>query len=129
MSRTIETTALRNRDLFAMPNGSIYVAEQEADASSPLRARLWCAHPPDQITFDPPLIELSPGQAVQLLVDRHETGIHIHHPGYVKHAFVAEMNQRHQDQMRGVYANMRREQAVAQQRERALRPWWKKLFA
>jgi hypothetical protein len=120
----IETTELRHGNIFEMPNGSVYVTEGYKDDSGPLQARLWCAHPPDEIVSHPPLIDL-PAGPVRLLIDRHETGTHVRHDGYVKQVFVAEMNRRHQDQMRGVYANM--DHAAEATRDR--RPWWKKLFA
>ena len=127
MSRMIETTELRHRDMFEMPNGSVYVTEGQGSADSPLQARLWCAHPPDLNTAQPPLIDLPPGQ-VRLLVDQHETGVHARHEGYVKQVFVGEMNRRHQDQMRGVYAKMSRDAETTRQEEYNRRPWWKKLF-
>lgn len=124
MSRMIETTELRHHDMFEMPNGSVYVTEGHGSAEHPFRARLWCAHPPDSITFEPALIDLPLAQ-VRLLVDQHESGVHTRHEGYVKQVFVAEMNRRHQDQMRGVYAKMSREAEITRS---SSRPWWKKLF-
>lgn len=128
MSRMIETAELRHRDIFEMPNGSVYMAEEQAGKTGPLQARLWCAHPPDPSTSHPPLIDLPPGP-VRLLTDRHETGIHVRHEGYVKQVFVAEMNRRHQDQMSGVYANMKRTAETERQQAHDRKPWWKKLFA
>lgn len=128
MSRLIETTELRHGDLFEMPNGSVYVAEGYPDNPGVLQARLWCAHPPDPNTSHPPLIDLPPGP-VQLLTDRHETGMHVRHAGYVKQVFVAEMNRRHQDQMSGVYATMQRTAEADRKQAYDRKPWWKKLFA
>lgn len=128
MSRLIETTELRHRDIFEMPNGSVYMVEEQADKSQPLQARLWCAHPPDPATAHPPLIDLPPGP-VRLLIDRHETGIHVRHEGYVKQVFVAEMNRRHQNQMSLVYATMKRTAEADRKQAYDRKPWWKKLFA
>lgn len=128
MTRIIETTELRHGDLFEMSNGSVYMTEVHPDTPGHFQARLWCAHPPDPSMAQPPLIDLPPGP-VRLLIDRHETGIHVRHDGYVKQVFVAEMNQRHQNQMRGVYAKMSREAETARQQANDRKPWWKKLFA
>lgn len=125
MSKLIETTELRHGDLFETPNGSVYRAEAQAEHAGSLQARLWCAHPPDPNTAHPALIDLPPGP-VQLLIDRHETGIHVRHAGYVKQVFVTEMNRRHQDQMSRVYATMQRTAEADRQQHK---PWWKKLFA
>ena len=128
MSRLIETTDVREGDLFEMPTGSVYRAEAQADHTEPLQARLWCAHPPDPSTAHPPLIDLPPGP-VQLLTDRHETGIHVRHDGYVKQVFVAEMNRRHQDQMSRVYTTMKHTAEAERKQAYDRKPWWKKLFA
>lgn len=128
MSRLIDATELRHRDIFELPNGSVYMVEAQADSAQTLQARLWCAHPPDPATAHPPLIDL-PGGPVRLLIDRHETGIHVRHDGYVKQVFVAEMNRRHQDQMTDVYATMKRTAEADRKQVRDRKPWWKKLFA
>ncbi|HEX6292484.1 MAG TPA: hypothetical protein VFZ66_25080 [Herpetosiphonaceae bacterium] len=128
MSRLIDTTELRHRDIFALPTGSVYRVEVQADTTGPLQARLWCAHPPDPATAHPPLIDLPPGP-VRLLIDRHETGIHVRHDGYVKQVFVTEMNRRHQDQMRRVYATMQRTAEADRKQADDRKPWWRKLFA
>jgi hypothetical protein len=127
MSKMIETAELRHRDLFEMPNGSVYVTEGHGSAESPFKARLWCAHPPDLNTAHPLLIDL-PLESVRLLTSQHESGVHTRHEGYVKQVFVAEMNRRHGDQMRGVYAKMSHEAEETRRQERSRRPWWKKLF-
>ena len=127
MSRLIETMELRHRDIFELSNGSVYRVEEQADPARPLQARLWCAHPPDPTIAHPPLIDL-PSGSVRLLTDRHDTGIHVHHDGYVKQVFVAEKNRRHQDQMTGVYARMKRTAAADRQQADDRKPWWKKLF-
>jgi hypothetical protein len=118
MSKLIDTTELRHRDIFEMPNGSVYMVEDQTDATQPLQARLWCAHPPDTATAHPPL-----------LIDRHETGVHVNHDGYVKQVFVAEMNRRHQHQMSKVYATMQRTAEADRKQAYNRKPWWKKLFA
>lgn len=128
MSNLIETTALRHGDLFELSNGSVYRAEAQADHTGPLQARLWCAHPPDAAMAHPPLIDL-PSEPVRLLIDRHETGIHVRHDGYVKQVFVAEMNRRHQDQMSRVYTTMKRTAEAERKQAYDRKPWWKKLFA
>jgi hypothetical protein len=127
MSKLIDTTELRHGNIFELPNGSVYLVEAQADPARTLQARLWCAHPPDAATAHPPLIDL-PAGPVRLLIDRHETGIHVRHVGYVKQVFVAEMNRRHQDQMTGVYASMQRTAAADRQLAHDRKPWWKKLF-
>jgi hypothetical protein len=53
MSRLIEATELRHRDIFELPNGSVYLVEAQADTTRPLQARLWCAHPPDPAMAHP----------------------------------------------------------------------------
>jgi hypothetical protein len=125
MSRIVEAAALSYRDLFALPNGSVY--ETRSTTAGALQARLWCAHPPDPITFSPPQIDLTPGQMVQLL-SRDETRSHIRHEGYVRAVFEQEMERRFSEQMQLVDARTQRAHAATQERERALRPWWKKLF-
>lgn len=127
MSRIVEASTLHHRDLFALPNGSIYETRGQGTTAGVLQARLWCAHPPDPITFSPPQIDLSAGQTVQLL-SRDETRDHIRHEGYVRAVFEHEMERRFQEQMQRVDARTQRAQAETQQRARALRPWWKKLF-
>lgn len=127
MSRIVEATALRHRDLFALLNGSIYETRGHGTPAGALQARLWCAHPPDPITFNPPHIDLAAGQTVQLL-SRDETRSHIHHAGYVRMVFEQEMERRFREQMQVVDARTQREAAASHERERALRSWWKRLF-
>jgi hypothetical protein len=127
MSKLIETTELRDGNIFELPNGSVYLVEAQADSARTLQARLWCAHPPDLATAHPPLIDLPPGP-VRVLIDRHETGVHVRHAGYVKQVFVAEMNRRHQDRMSRVYATMKRTAEADRQQAYDRKPWWKKLF-
>ncbi|HEY0739136.1 MAG TPA: hypothetical protein VGD69_29720, partial [Herpetosiphonaceae bacterium] len=69
-----------------------------------------------------------PAGQVRVLIDRHETGVHVRHAGYVKRVFVADMNRRHQDQMTGVYANMQRTADADRKQAYDRKPWWKKLF-
>lgn len=125
MSRLVEVTELRYRDLFALPNGTIYQAS--GSGTGALQARVWCAHPPDSITSDSPPINLAPGQSVQLL-SRDETRGHTGHAGYVRAVFADEMDRRHQERMQVVMARRQREAAALHQLERARWPWWKKLF-
>ena len=127
MSRNIEASALRHRDLFALPNGSIYETSGNGTTAGALQARLWCAHPPDPITFNPSHIDLTPGQMVQLL-NRDETRSHTRHDGYVRAVFEQEMERRVREQMLLVDARAQCAQAEAREHERALRSWWKKLF-
>ena len=61
MSRIVEVRALRQRDSFEMPNGSVYATSGRGEAADGPQAGLWCAHLPDPITFDPPRIDLPPG--------------------------------------------------------------------
>ena len=126
MSRMVEAKELRDRDMFELPNGSVYAASHRGESDDVRQARLWCAHPPDPITFDPPRIDLSPGQNVRLL-SGNETRVHYRHDGYVDAVFGHEMDRRHRTNMHVVYAQ--REAAAQQQRAQASRPWWKKLFA
>lgn len=127
MSRTVEATTLRHRDLFTLGSSSIYETRRHGTAADALQARLWCAHPPDPITFAPPYIDLAPEQTVQLL-SRDETRGHLRHDGYVRAVFEQEMDRRFQTQMQRVSARIDRAEAEVRERERALRPWWKKLW-
>ncbi len=128
MSRIVEARELRQRDMFEMPNGSVYVTSGRGEAVDVLQARLWCAHPPDPITFDPPRIDLPPGQQVRLL-SGDEAEEHYGHDGYVEAVFRREMDRRHQAIMQSLGEQKQREQAEQRERERGRRPWWQKLFA
>ena len=128
MSRIVEAKELRDRDMFEMPNGSVYAASDRVDHEGPQQARLWCAHPPDPMTFDPARIDLPPGQQVRLL-SGNETRVHYRHDGYVESVFEREMDRRHRANMQVVGEQRQREAAEQRQREHAGRPWWKKLFA
>ncbi len=127
MSKLVEARTLRPRDLFAMANGSIYTTAGHVAATGTPQARLWCTHPPDVVTFEPPLVEFPPEQLVRLLEGK-ETREHYHHEGYVEAAFAREMDRRHQAAMGP--AHERRQRAADEQHRhtRALRPWWKKLL-
>lgn len=127
MSRIVEATELRDRDIFEMPNGSVYAATGSVGAEGVPRARLWCAHAPEPTTFDPPPIDLAPGQQVRLL-DGHESDGHFRHDGYVELVFHAEMDRRHQAMMRSVYEQRQRADAAQRRDDRARRPWWSTLF-
>ena len=128
MSRIVEARELRDRDMFEMPNGSVYVAAGPGEHEGARQARLWCAHPPDAVTFDPPRIDLPPGQQVHLL-SGNETRVHYRHDGYVDGAFGREMDRRHGANMHVVYEQRQREAAAQRQRAQAGRPWWKKLLS
>ena len=127
MSKLVEARELRPRDLFELPNGSVYAMAMHANQSEMPRARLWCAHPPEPIAFDPPLVDLLPTQQVRLLTGN-ETRDHFRHGGYVQSVFATEMDRRHQAAMLVHDEQRRREAAEEHQRARAHRPWWKKLF-
>ena len=127
MSTSVDSQALHSRDLIALPNGSVYeVSSRQADEPA-VRVRLWCAHDPEPIAFAPPLVDLQAEQTVQLL-SKAETREHLGHPGFVRTAFEQEMTRHHQEKMMGVYERFNREDAARGLRERAARPWWKKLF-
>lgn len=127
MSRIVEAGTLRHRDLFALDNGSIYETRGHGTAPGVLQARLWCAHPPEPITFAPPQIDLAPDQTVQLLT-REETREHLRHDGFVRTVFEQEMERRFQIQMQRVDVRVRHAEEAARERARFMRPWWKKLF-
>jgi hypothetical protein len=128
MSTVIKVTALQQRDLFELPNGSVYETARRGTADDPVQAHLWCAHPPDASTFAPPLIDLQPEHEVSLL-STSESRLHVSHAGYVRKAFEQEMDRHHQESMSVVYEKMNREDAALRQREHEGRPWWKKLFS
>ena len=125
MSCIVETNALRHHDLFELPTGSVYEVDRQGSVA---QARVWCAHLPDAPTAEPPLIDLPALPTVRRL-DPQDQGSHTRHAGYVRQVFVQEMDRRHNQRMHAVYENINREHAATQQRERAARPWWKKLFA
>ena len=128
MSRIVEVKELRRGDMFELPNGSVYEAEGSGDQhGAQQRARLWCAHPPDAITFEPPPAEFPPDQQVQLLSGE-DMKEHSRHEGYVKKMFHDEMDRRNDAMMQSVHR--RGQQAADEQRRRdhAGRSWWKKLF-
>ncbi len=127
MSKIVEARELHQRDMFAMPNGSVYVVSGRVGAEGAVQARLWCAHPPDPVTFDPPQIDLPPGQPIRRL-SGNETRVHYRHAGYVDDVFAREMDRRHRANMQLVDARRQREHAEQRQRAQARRPWWSKLF-
>ncbi len=55
MSRIVATKELRHQDLFELPHGSVYEVNRRGTA---VQVRLWCAHPPDAPSAEPPLIDL-----------------------------------------------------------------------
>ena len=123
MSKLVEARDLRPRDLFALPNGTVYVTVGHVTAPGVPQARLWCTHPPDAVTFETPLVEFPPEQQVRLL-EGNETREHYHHEGYVEAVFAREMDRRHQAAMRPTHE--RNQGEVDETRGR--RPWWKKVF-
>ncbi len=127
MSKLVEAKDVGLRDLFALPNGSVYVTVGHEKATGTPQARLWCTHPPDAMTFEPPLVDFPAEQQVRLLEGK-ETREHYHHDGYVEAAFAREMDRRHQAAMGP--AHERRQRAADEQHRhtRGLRPWWKKLL-
>lgn len=114
-------------DIVELENGSIYVTSSSIGADGTHRVRVLCAHPPDPITFDPPLVELPATQQVRLLSGGEADG-HALHDGYVEHAFRAEMERRNAENMQLVGAKIQSKANEQQQRERAGRPWWRRLL-
>lgn len=127
MSTTIKVRALQDRDMFELPNGSVYEMAQRGADGEPVQAVLWCAHPPDPPTEKPALTEFHPEQSVSVL-SYAESRLHVSHPGYVRAVAEHEMNRRHQERMSKVYENIKREDAAARQRKSARRPWWRNVF-
>lgn len=126
MDTLIAAKELDPEDLFTLPNGSVYTVVGSAGEGGTPRARLWCAHGADPITFQPALIDLPPDQQVRLL-DGKESETHRGHDGYVATGFVREMDRRHAVNMRAV-GERRRAIVEAHKLARTARPWWKKLF-
>jgi len=127
MSRLVEARELRPRELYETPNGSVYTIAGVVEATGERQARLWCAHAPDEIVFDPPMVLLAPEQQVSI-IQGYETRDHHHHAGYVEAVFAREMDRRHQAAM--LQGEGKRQQTAAEerQRERESRPWWKKVM-
>jgi hypothetical protein len=127
MSSFVDVETLRPRDLVELQNGSICVTSVPAADGKQPRVRLWCAHAPDAITFEPPLIELPAGQQVRLLRGD-DAKEHYLHEGFVEAVFRREMDRRHAVLMQGHEEKRQREAAEQRQRQRLQRPWWKKLL-
>lgn len=127
MSKMVETKELGQRDVFEMAQGSVYVVVAAKNDAGTQQMRLWCAHDPEPITFDPPLINLPAGDTVRLLSSE-EAYVHHLHPGYVEAAFRTEMDRRHHGNMGNAQERMNREKDEQHERDRAARPWWKKMF-
>ena len=127
MSRMVEVRELRHQDKFEMPNGSVFAVGGHKNDAHPHQARLWCAHPPDAITPDPPSVDLTPEQMVRLLSGG-EADEHYAHDGYVETVFRRNMDQRHHAKMQSLGDIQKLERTEQQQQDRANRPWWKKLF-
>ena len=86
MSTRVTANELGPRDLFTMDSWSVYEATGRHDATTPVQARLWCAHTPDTLAFAPPLVDVPADQPV-LLLTKDETREHLSHPGFVRTAF------------------------------------------
>ena len=127
MSTLVEASTIHAGKMFEMPNGSVYTALAAEGSEVAQQARLWCAHPPDAFTFDPPRIDLPIGQQVRLL-SGDEIDTHYGHEGYVEKVFRSEMDRRHQAMMQTVYEQQTRDADQVRRDQRAGRPWWKKLF-
>ncbi len=127
MSTIIKVKSLQQRDLFELPNGSVFETGRRGTDADPVLAQLWCAHPPDAPTGAPVLMEFPPEQDVCLL-SHGESRLHVRHPGYVRTVFEQTMATHHQDQMNRVYEKINREDAVQRGHANAKRPWWQKLF-
>jgi hypothetical protein len=127
MSTLVTAKELHDRDLFEMANGSAYAAGGLVADASAQRARMWCAHPPDPVTFEPPPIELPAEQEVRLL-SGDDVKAHYHHAGFVADIFRREMDRRHAAMMHVVDERGQQEAAEQRRREHTRRPWWKKLF-
>jgi hypothetical protein len=128
MSTIVEVKDVHEGDMFELESGSIYVATSGVGSEGTPRVRVVCAHAPDPITFDPPLVELPSTQTVRLLSGR-EADAHRLHDGYVEKAFRVEMDRRNSAMMRTVGENREREAKAQQQRDLASRPWWRKLLS
>jgi hypothetical protein len=106
MSSMIDIKDLKDREMFVLPNGSVYIMQRRTANTGKHQAHVVCSHPPDALTSEQPLIDFPPEQQVRRLsaIDARE---HYAHEGYVSGVFAREMEHRHQV---------------------ALRPWWKKLL-
>ena len=127
MRTLVAAKALHDRDLFELANGSAYAAGGLVAGASAQRARLWCSHPPDPVTFEPPPIALPAEQEVRLL-NGDDVQAHYQHAGFVAEVFRREMDRRHTAMMHVVDERGRQEAAEQRRGEHARRPWWKKLF-
>ena len=127
MSTIIKVQALQQRDLFELPNGSVFETGRRGSDADPVLAHLWCAHPPDAPTGAPVLLAFSAEQDVCLL-SHAESRLHVRHSGYVRTVFEQTMETQHQEQMSRVYETINRDDAVQRERAHAQRPWWQKLF-
>jgi hypothetical protein len=127
MSTTVDIKDLGDQDTFELPNGSVFVVYRRNAGTGTLQARLWCAHQPDALTSEPPLVDFSPEQRVRRLAGN-ETREHYTHEGYVKGVFAREMERRHQVAMKPVNERMQREAGEQRLRDRARRPWWRKVL-
>ncbi len=127
MSKMVASTELRPGVMFEMPNGSVYVTSGD-EPTGTLQARLWCAHPPDAVTFDPPQITIVAGQDVCLLSAK-EAEQHARHEGYVEAVFRNEMERRNEVMLRSAHERGNVAAAEQRQHDRNRLPWWRKLLA
>jgi hypothetical protein len=127
MSTSIKVTALQQRDLFELPNGSVYETARRGAKDEPVQAQLWCAHEPDAPTGAPKPMTFPLEQTVALL-SHAESRLHVRHPGYARTVFEQTMEAHHQQQMNRVYETINREDVALRQQTHAGRSWWRKLF-
>jgi len=126
MSKMVASTELRPGVMFEMPNGSVYVTSGD-EPTGTLQARLWCAHPPDAVTFDPPRIDI-PAEQELLLLSGKEAEQHARHDGYVEAVFRNEMERRNEVMLRSAHERGTVAAAEQRQRDQARLPWWRKLL-
>lgn len=126
MSKIIASTGLGPGVMFEMPNGSVYVTSA-GEPTGALQARLWCAHPPDAVTFDPPRIDIAADPEVRLLTSK-EAELHVRHEGYVEAVFRSEMERRNEAMLRSVHEKGTVAAEEQRQRDQARLPWWRKLL-
>jgi hypothetical protein len=127
MSRLVETKDLRPGEMFALPNGSVYVAVGQSGPEDMPQGRLWCAHRPEPLSFEASVVDFATTPTVQLL-EGDEVDAHRGHEGYVETLFRREMDRRHAENMHAFGERARRVAAEERRHAKAIRPWWKQLF-
>jgi hypothetical protein len=113
--------------MFALPNGSIYMAAGLSGPEHVPQGRLWCAHQPDPLSFEASIVDFASTQRVQIL-EGDEVDAHRGHEGYVEALFRREMDRRHAANMHAFGERKRRLAAEQRQHAKATQPWWKHLF-